>query len=225
MVPQRVATLLQVIGAALGIPAAAAGTYTAYQTYFSADATCQRLRTNILAVMERHIATDAKQALLRKDISQFDKDCGDSDPDARAIFQAVMQDFRPPANVDGRTPRPAANAEPAAPVVHRQPLAVFGTSGPGDAHGWVAISRKNKSAGTWAVNFAGYAISEVSLPPAGTILTAQRPVPVWSELQGGTANDQSKLQSRVPVGACVRVLATRAGSVRLWAEVAPAKCS
>ena len=49
-------------------------------------------------------------------------------------------------------------------------------------------------------------------------------LPVWSEPQTGT-NDPTKLQSRLPPGACVRVLATRGGAVRLWAEVTPASCS
>jgi hypothetical protein len=49
-------------------------------------------------------------------------------------------------------------------------------------------------------------------------------LPVWSEPQAGT-NDQTKLQSRLPAGACVRVVATRGGISRLWAEVAPASCS
>jgi hypothetical protein len=63
------------------------------------------------------------------------------------------------------------------------------------------------------------------LPPAGTVLSAQRNVPVWADLPAGMAQDQSKLQNRVPPGACVRVLATRGGPLRLWAEVAPASCS
>jgi len=45
---------LQVAAAALGIPAAAAGTYSAYQTFFSNDATCHKLRVEILAIMERN---------------------------------------------------------------------------------------------------------------------------------------------------------------------------
>ena len=94
MLPQRVVTTLQVLGAALGIPAAAAGSYSAYQNYFSSEATCQRLRTNILATMERRIAADAKRALLRKDIAEFDKTCGDGDPDARTVFQAALQQYR-----------------------------------------------------------------------------------------------------------------------------------
>jgi hypothetical protein len=38
-------------------------------------------------------------------------------------------------------------------------------------------------------------------------------------------NDQSKVQSRLPAGACVRVISTRGGVNRLWAEVAPTSCS
>ena len=74
------------------------------------------------------------------------------------------------------------------------------------------------------VHFNGYAISDMSLPPSGTVLSAQRMLPVWSEPQAG-ANDQTKVQSRLPAGACVRVVATRGGISRLWAEVAPASCS
>jgi hypothetical protein len=244
MISQRLVTILQVAGAALGIPAAAAGSYSAYQTFFSPEVTCQKLRTNILATMERRIAAEAKHVLLRKDVTEFDKTCGDGDPDARVIFQAAMQDAAPPGN---RAPQavhaPAAavgqsqsgataaatvaagQAEPAAPSARKQPLTIFGAAGSNERHGWVAISRKEKADGAWVVNFTGFAISETSLPPAGTILTAQRNVPVWSELQSGTANDQSKLQNRLPPGACVRVLATRAGAARLWAEVAPASCS
>jgi hypothetical protein len=73
-------------------------------------------------------------------------------------------------------------------------------------------------------HFNGYTISDTSLPPPGTILSAKMMLPVWSEPQAGT-NDQTKLQSRLPTGACVRVLSTRGGTGRLWAEVAPASCS
>ena len=223
----RLVTVLQVAGAALGIPAAAAGTYSAYNNYFSSEATCQRLRTNIVAIMERQLGADAKHALLRKDVAEFDKTCGESDPDARTIFLAALQDAAPPAGRAARKPTSAAAAEPEAAsstTAHKQPLGIFGAPGT-EPHGWVAISRKVKDAGTWAVNFTGYAISEASLPPAGTILTADRIIPVWSELQAGAKNDQSKLQSRLPAGACVRVLATHPGPGRLWAEVAPTKCS
>ena len=134
MTPENLVKLLQMTGAALAIPAAAAGTFAAYQSYFSSDVTCQKLRNNIVAIMERHVAPETKRSLLKKDVTEFDKLCGESDPDARAIFQAAIT------------------------------------------------------------------------PQAGT-------------------NDPTKLQSRLPIGACVRVLATRGGGGRLLAEVAPASCS
>ena len=124
MLPRRVVTTLQLVGAALGIPAAAAGSYSAYQNYFSSEATCQRLRTNILATMERQIAADAKRTLLRKDIAEFDKSCGDGDPDARTVFQAALQEMEPAAissAVRGDINR--ATAQAAVSLQRRQPVA------------------------------------------------------------------------------------------------------
>ena len=57
------------------------------------------MRTNILATMERKIAADAERALLRKDIAEFDKTCGDGDPDARTVFQAALQEMEPARSV------------------------------------------------------------------------------------------------------------------------------
>ena len=41
---------------------------------------------------------------------------------------------------------------------------------PASCNGWVALGRRE--AGAWVINFHGYAISETSLPPAGTVLIA-----------------------------------------------------
>jgi hypothetical protein len=41
----------EVTGAALAIPAAAVGTFVAYQSHFSSDVTCQKLRNNVIAIM------------------------------------------------------------------------------------------------------------------------------------------------------------------------------
>ncbi|MBV8109684.1 MAG: hypothetical protein JO012_07940 [Hyphomicrobiales bacterium] len=114
-------------GAALAIPAAAAGTFAAYQSYFSSDVTCQKLRNNIVAIMERHVAPETKRSLLKKDVTEFDKLCGEGDPDARAIFQAAITEH----------PGDAAHAPAAAPAhVDSSPqrqqtasLGVFGAPG------------------------------------------------------------------------------------------------
>jgi hypothetical protein len=226
MVPQRVVHSFQFIAAALGIPAAAVGSYSAYHNYFSSEATCQRLRTNILAVMERRISADTKRTLLRKDVAEFEKTCGEDDPDARTVFQAALQESESPATAAAPA-APAlagADAQPqsAAPSRPRQPLPMFGAPGSGSDRGWVALGRRK--AGDWVIGFDGYTISETSLPPANTVLAAQHKMPVWSEMQG-TANDQTKLQAMLPPGACIRVLATRRGSGRLWAEIVPAACN
>ena len=77
MIPDNLVKLLQMTGAALAIPAAAAGTFAAYQSYFSSDVTCQKLRSNIIAVMERNVAPETKRSLLKKDVTEFDKLRGD----------------------------------------------------------------------------------------------------------------------------------------------------
>jgi len=218
---EQLVKLLQMTGAALAIPAAAAGTFAAYQSYFSTGMTCQRLRNDIVGILERNVAPDTKRSLLKKDVTEFDKLCGEGDPDARAIFQAAMSEHPAEAAHAAAATAPAA-ADASSQRAQTAALGVFGAPGSKDHYGWVALARRQS--GSWEPHFNGYAISDTSLPPSGTILSAKIMLPVWSEPQAG-ANDQSKLHSRLPSGACVRVLSTRGGSGRLWAEVAPASCS
>jgi hypothetical protein len=208
--------IVQIGAAVLGIPAAAAGTYSAYQTYFTNDAVCQKLRTSILAVMEKNVAPDAKRTLLRRDVGDFDTKCGAADPDARTIFLAAVREPEPTALA---VPAPANSAAPPPPPP-RARVAAFVVGGT-EQRGWVAIARKAEK--TWHANFSGYPISESALPPAGTVLTALQPLPVWREPQAG-ANDPARLASSLARAACVKVVETRAGSGRLWAEVVPAPC-
>src|SRR5439155_19675828 len=63
--------LLQITGAALGVPAAAAGTFAAYQSYFSTDVTCQKLRNDIVSIMEKKVAPETKRSLLKKDVTEL----------------------------------------------------------------------------------------------------------------------------------------------------------
>jgi hypothetical protein len=232
MAGEGLVKVLQVAGAALGIPAAAAGTFAAYQNYFSTDVTCQKLRNSIVATMERSVAPETKRSLLRKEVSEFDKLCGESDPDARTIFHAAIAVEHPAPAAAESGHATTADAAPATAAAVAQPdpsrrsqlqsVGVFGAPGAKEHYGWVALGRRQS--GSWVPHFNGYTISDTSLPPPGTVLSAQMMLPVWSEPQGAT-NDQTKMQSRLPNGACVRVLSTRGGSGRLWAEVAPASCS
>jgi len=207
---------VQIGAAVLGIPAAAAGTYSAYQTYFTNDAVCQRLRASILTVMEKNVAPDTKRTLLRKDVGEFDKKCGGADPDARTIFLAAVREGEGPALAVA----PANDKTPASQAPRARVIAFV--VGGGAEHGWVAIGRKTEKA--WQPNFSGHPISETSLPPAGTVLTALQPLPVWREPQAG-ANDPAKLIGSLPQASCVKVVATRVGQGRLWAEVTPVACS
>ena len=166
-------------------------------------------------------------------MNEFDKLCGEGDPDARTIFHAAITPDHPaPAATEtanattadaGHGPAAAgAQPDPSSRRSQLQSAAVFGAPGTKEHYGWVALGRRQS--GAWVPHFNGYTISDTSLPPSGTVLSAQIMLPVWSEPQGAT-NDQTKLQSRLPNGACVRVLSTRGGTGRLWAEVAPASCS
>ena len=227
---ERIVRVLQIAGAALAIPAAAGGTYSAYQTYFSSTAGCERLKTSIVATMERKVAPETKRTLLRKDVTEFLARCGDDDPDARTIFQAAIHEPEHPSGPSRpaiRTTAAGAVAQPeaAAPSQPRPmaALSIFGTTD--ERHGWVVLGRREREAkSSWVANFDGHPIDDKTLPPPGTIITAQRMMAVWAEPQY-QANDQSKLQNRLPAGACVRVLATRVLPARLWADVAPASCS
>src|SRR5215470_3402850 len=87
---------LQIAGAALGIPAAAAGTYSAYRTYFSADVACQNLKTAIVATMEKNVPADTKRALVKKDLADFEKACG-ADAHGQEFLRAVAANLDPPA--------------------------------------------------------------------------------------------------------------------------------
>jgi len=53
MTAEHLVKLLQMTAAALAIPAAAAGTFAAYQSYFSPDVTCQKLRNDIVGITWR----------------------------------------------------------------------------------------------------------------------------------------------------------------------------
>ena len=216
--------ILQYASAVLGIPAAAAGTYSAYQTYFSSEAICQQLRASIVSTMQQNVSAAAKRALLRKDVDEFDTRCGAKDPDARALFQAALTTDAPPA-APAAPGTVLADAGPgAAGPLPRAVADVFGHSPSGQLRGWVALVRSG-SDGPGHANFDGFALSLTSLPPAGAVLRARDIIPVWLKPQRGP-NEQSELQGRVAAGQCVRVLGTQPaeGSERTWGEVTPVAC-
>ena len=157
-------------GAALAIPAAAAGTFAAYQSYFSTEMTCQRLRNDIVGILERNVAPDTERSLLKKDVTEFDKLCGEGDPDARAIFRAAMSE-RPAEAAHAAAATAPVAAGASSQRAQTAALGVFGAPGSKDHYGWVALARRQS--GSWEPHFNGYAISDTSLPPSGTIFVRQ----------------------------------------------------
>ena len=200
--------LWQLVGAVLAVPAGIAGTYGAYKTYMSGNVSCPELRASIISTLERNIPQEAKRALLREGIADFDKHCAEKDPDARVIFDAAMS-----------APTSAPN-----PAIHAAATgAIFGLSRTGERRGWVALiwldtnhdEKPNFDAG-------GIPVLAKSPPPVGSILSARRMVAVWLEPHPG--NDPDMLQGRLAEGTCVKILSIQAKTPRLWAEVAPQAC-
>jgi len=199
----------QLVGAVLAVPAGVAGTYGVFHNYLSDGVSCPQLKSSIIATLERNISAEAKRALLQETVAQFDKRCGDTDPDARVVFDAATS----PRQISAAPPSAAAGAAP---------LAIFGLSKTGEKRGWVAMIRRDAERNEQA-NFDadGIPVSSKSPPQIGVLLSARQVVPVWLDPQ---VNDRALLQGRIAVGTCVRVLSMRPATPRLWAEVAPETC-
>jgi hypothetical protein len=292
---EKLTTSLQLIGAALAVPAGLAGVYSAYHSYFSPEVRCQELRNTTLVTLEKNIPVEAKRALLKNDVGQFQAKCSEIEPETAMVFQVALQELDKPAPTPSSTPgpkgaqkppaRPAPSAlaaasttpvppattapeppssgapawpaaappvpasaapatraiQPAAPPIPSAAPAIAPAArpnlAPGPAvasigpmarftrpvRGWVAIEVRKSGKATEAF-FSGYPADGVSVPPPGTILTAMAFRPIWSEPQGQGAIDPTRLQGRIKVGECVRVIGTAASLGRQWAEVEPAAC-
>jgi len=211
---EKFTKILQLTGAALGVPVAVAGVYSVYNTYFSPTTACQNMRGAIISAMEKNIAAETKAVLLKKDIAEFEKTCGAIDPDARSIFVAALHQLEAEKTTAG-APAPAGKSRPGLTA-----LASFDAM-QGEQRGWVALGRRD--AATGELNFEGAGISATVLPAAGAILMARWPIPVWAE-PPASRPDLTTARALVQAGRCVRVLAARPGGERIWIEVAPATC-
>src|ERR1700734_3229266 len=133
---EKLTTSLQFIGAALALPAGAAGVYSAYHSYFSPEVMCREMRNSALITLEKNIPTEAKRVLLRKEASEFEAKCGDVEPESNTIFQVALQELDRPARSAPRAPRPASPEKAAAVpatasvVAGGAPAASVSTPGP-----------------------------------------------------------------------------------------------
>jgi hypothetical protein len=85
------------------MPAGAVGLYTTYRANFSSEVTCRTLRSSILSALETDVDANVKQALVRKDVAEFERSCSHGDPEeARALVTAISNNNLA-ANRDGNT--------------------------------------------------------------------------------------------------------------------------
>lgn len=227
--------VVQLTAAIVAIPVALAGAFSFYNSQISTEGVCETLRSKVVAVIDRNVPVEVKYALVHRDVDLFEKKCAGIDPDTHTIFRVTIEHLQFPARVEmsparhtelpvrtAAAPQATVGRPATAPAAHAQPVAIFGLSTSGERRGWVALSRRD-AGHEGEANFDGFADGETQ-PPAGARLSARRTIPVWLEPQTSGPNDPAMLQGRLGRGACVEVLAIRAGLHRQWAQVAPVAC-
>ncbi len=110
-------TMMQLLGSLLAVPVGLASAYSIYRANFSPETTCQNLRANIVAMLDRSVDAGTRHMLVRRDVEAFEQNCGAVDPDATAAFKALLAADQAPKT-------PAIAAAPAAPKVERSPVPV-----------------------------------------------------------------------------------------------------
>jgi hypothetical protein len=93
----RLMLVMQLAGSMLAIPVGLASGYSIYRANFSPETTCQTLRGNIVAMIDKQIDASTRRMLVRRDVEEFEKTCGSVDPDAEAAFKALLASDPPPA--------------------------------------------------------------------------------------------------------------------------------
>lgn len=86
----RTVSFLQVLGTVLALPVGIGSAYTMYKSNFTAEASCQSLRANIIQILDKSVDASARHMLVRRDVEAFEKTCGGVDPDAAAAFKNLL---------------------------------------------------------------------------------------------------------------------------------------
>lgn len=124
----RAMSALQIVGTLMAIPAAIGSTYSMYRANFTVEATCQSLRANIVAILDKGVDATAQHMLVRRDVEAFEATCGGIDPDATAAFKVLLAGEK--KSVPVAAPRlapivivapPRADAKPEAVVRKAEP--------------------------------------------------------------------------------------------------------
>jgi len=110
----RALSALQICGTLLAVPVGLGSAYSMYRANFSVETTCQNLRANIVAMLDRGVDANARHMLVRRDIETFEQSCGAVDPDATAAFKVLLTADRksPPVVVPVAAPAASAVASP-----------------------------------------------------------------------------------------------------------------
>lgn len=98
----RAVSTVQIVGSLLAVPLGLASGYSMYKANFAPDTTCQTLRGNIIAMLDKNVDAATRRMLVRRDVSTFEETCASFDPDAHAAFKVLLAS-------------PAASASAAAP--------------------------------------------------------------------------------------------------------------
>src|SRR5918994_7713856 len=86
----RFTSSVQFLGSFVGIPLALLGGYASYSSNFSVEAKCQSLRTSIVSMLDKKAHPSTLRLLIQRDVSAFQRDCGQVDPDAVAAFKNLL---------------------------------------------------------------------------------------------------------------------------------------
>ncbi|HEY1474324.1 MAG TPA: hypothetical protein VGF53_09605 [Pseudolabrys sp.] len=108
----RTLGILQIVGSLLAIPVGIASAYSFYRANFSVETTCQGLRANIIAMIDKRLDASTRRILVGRDVEAFEQSCGNVDPDATAAFKVLLKTDKTPASG-------MAAAVPAAPTAQR----------------------------------------------------------------------------------------------------------
>jgi hypothetical protein len=128
----RAMSALQIAGTLLAIPVGIGSAYTMYRTNFTVDVTCQSLRGNIIALLDKSVDAGTRHKLVRHYVEAFEQTCGGVDPDATAAFKSLLSAEKAPAPAVSATAKPVEakselatrKAEPRPAVAVKQTPAV-----------------------------------------------------------------------------------------------------
>jgi hypothetical protein len=160
----RFMTVMQLTGSLLGIPIGLASGYAIYRANFAADATCQTLRSNILATLDRSVDAATRRMLVHRDVAAFERSCGVSDPDAAAAFKKLL--------VADKTKVPMIAVTPRADV---NPKDVTRKDAPRSIAAAVAPARHDASDAAWVAAVREALLTEGTKPSAHPA-AAKKPV-------------------------------------------------